>query len=94
MCKCLCVAFIAISGGDLEDSCALKQWWRKPSARSLSPLKDIKTILYSIIFYMALRAPAGATAIWFGGQDDIPCLRDGIFERARQVHQELQPRVV
>lgn len=34
---------------------------------------------------MAVQAPLGGTAIWCGGQDDIPCLRNGIFVRARQV---------
>lgn len=34
---------------------------------------------------MAAQAPPGATALCFGGQDDIPCLRDGRFVRARQV---------
>lgn len=31
---------------------------------------------------MAAQALLGATAIWFGGRDNIPCLRDGIFVRA------------
>lgn len=42
--------------------------------------EDRKTILYSIIFYMAVRAPLGTTTIWFGGQDDIPCLSDMVCE--------------
>lgn len=35
---------------------------------------------------MAVQAPPGATAIWFGGQGDIPRLRYAIFVRASTVH--------
>lgn len=79
MCKCP----RALSGGDWGDSWALKQWWGKAFAHS----EDIKTISYSIIFYMMARVPTGATAMWSGGQT-LRCLR------AKRAHQERQPRAV
>lgn len=61
VCKCPRVAFIAIGSSDLGDSWALKQSLRK--AFPHAPARDIKTILYSIIFYMAVQAPLGAIAV-------------------------------
>lgn len=47
------------------------------SRQPLHIQQDIKTILYSIIFYTAAQAPLGATGIWFGGQERLFCLRKG-----------------